>query len=234
MLTTTGLIVNYGAIKAIKNVNISVNQGEFVALIGNNGAGKSTLLNAIVGRRKIASGSILFEGNDITHLRSDQITKLGITLSPEGREIFPEFTVEENLRVGAYTVNDKEKVKSSFQRVYEVFPVLFERKKQVAGTLSGGEQQMLSIGRALMGETKLLLLDEPSLGLAPKLIDVIFETVMEIIKNGITVLLVEQNANIALQMANRAYVLETGEITITGTSHELRQNDLVRKAYLGI
>lgn len=234
MLTITDLNVNYGVIKAIKNLSFDIKQGEFVALIGNNGAGKSTLLNTIIGRRKVASGSVIYKDKDITHLRADQVTSLGITLSPEGREIFPAFTVEENLRTGAYLVKDKNQINASFQKVYELFPVLFERKKQVAGTLSGGEQQMLSIGRALMVEPELLLLDEPSLGLAPKLIELIFETITEINEKGVTILLVEQNANIALQKSDRAYVLETGEITISGPSKELQKNELVRKAYLGI
>jgi len=234
MLKITDLNVNYGVIKAIKSLDMVIDDGEFVALIGNNGAGKSTLLNTIAGRVKSLSGEITYNENKITNKPANKITNLGITLSPEGREIFPEFTTEENLRLGAYLVKDKDKIDSSYEKVYSLFPILKERRNQVAGTLSGGEQQMLSIGRALMGDPKLLMLDEPSLGLAPKLISLIFETIMEINQNGIAILLVEQNANIALQKAERAYVLETGSITLSGQANELRKDKNVRKAYLGI
>lgn len=234
MLKITDLNVNYGVIKAIKSLDMVIDDGEFVALIGNNGAGKSTLLNTIAGRVKSLSGEITFNENIITNKPANKITNLGITLSPEGREIFPEFTTEENLRLGAYLVKDKDKIDSSYEKVYSLFPILKERRNQVAGTLSGGEQQMLSIGRALMGDPKLLMLDEPSLGLAPKLISLIFETIVEINQNGIAILLVEQNANVALQKAERAYVLETGSITLSGQANELRKDKNVRKAYLGI
>ena len=224
----------YGNIHALRGVSLHVDEGEIVSLIGSNGAGKSTTLLSVTGLLKPAQGSqISFEGQDITgHVPTD-VVKRGITLSPEGREIFPSLTVETNLEIGAYTRKSKQEIKQNFERVYELFPRLVERKQQYAGTLSGGEQQMLTIGRALMSSPKLLMLDEPSLGLAPNIVNMIFGLIQDINKQGITILLVEQNANMALKIADRGYVLETGTIKLHGDAKDLRDNDEVRKAYLG-
>lgn len=223
----------YGSIHALKGINLEVYDGEIVTLIGSNGAGKSTTLGSITGIVPASQGTITFQGKDITKMKPSDIAKLGIGVSPEGREVFGGLSVEENLRIGAYTRKDAKEIADSFKEVYELFPRLEERKKQSAGTLSGGEQQMLAIGRAMMSKPKLLLLDEPSMGLAPNLVDMIFELVLKINKKGIPILLIEQNANMALQIADRGYVLETGRVTMTDDARKLQANDDVRKAYLG-
>ncbi|MBV1758299.1 MAG: ABC transporter ATP-binding protein [Dethiosulfatibacter sp.] len=233
MLKVTDLHTYYGNIHALKGINLFVEKGEIVTLIGSNGAGKSTTLSTITGLVRSQKGSVTFDDKDITKMGPSDIVKMGLSLTPEGREVFPALTVEENLKLGAYIRKDKEGIKASYERVYDLFPRLFERKKQTAGTLSGGEQQMLAIGRSLMTAPKLLMLDEPSLGLAPKLIETIFDLIVSINKQGTTILLVEQNANMALSIANRGYVLETGKIILTDDARVLEKNDEVRKAYLG-
>lgn len=233
ILEIKDLNTRYGSIHALKGINLEVCEGEIVTLIGSNGAGKSTTLGSITGIVPGYSGKILFEDRDITKMKPSDITRLGIGVSPEGREVFGGLSVEENLRIGAHTRKDKTEVVRSFQEVYELFPRLQERKKQSAGTLSGGEQQMLAIGRALMSKPRLLLLDEPSMGLAPNLVEQIFELIVAINKKGTTILLIEQNANMALQIASRGYVLETGRVTLSDDAKKLQANDAVRKAYLG-
>ena len=223
----------YGNIRALKGVSMAVDEGEIVCLIGGNGAGKSTTLMTISGVLIPVEGEVLFQGRSITAVRPDNIVQMGICQVPEGRMIFPLLTVLENLDLGAYLRKDREGIKRDFERIFMLFPVLRERRKQHAGTLSGGEQQMLAIARALMGRPKLLLLDEPSLGLAPILVDSIFETIEEINAQGTTILLVEQNAQLALKFSHRGYVLETGEIVLADTTEVLRENEQVKKAYLG-
>lgn len=234
LLTIKDLNTYYGAIHALKGVNLHVNEGEIVSLIGSNGAGKSTLVNTIAGLLKPRSGSIVFKEKDITKIDAYSLVKEGISLSPEGREVFGSLTVEENLRLGAYTINDKKKIEDLYDYVYELFPKLKERKFQYAGTLSGGEQQMLAIGRSLMSEPKLLLLDEPSLGLAPNIVSQIFDLIKEIKNMGITILLIEQNAFMALKTSDRAYVLENGQVSLEGPSKDIINDENVRKIYLGI
>ena len=224
----------YGSIQALKGISFTVDQGEIVTLIGANGAGKTTTLHTISGILHPRHGSISFEGQPIHATPPHDIVKLGVAQSPEGRRVFGRLTVAENLDMGAFVRNDKAAIKSDIERVYTLFPRLKERQKQLAGTLSGGEQQMLAMGRALMASPRLLLLDEPSMGLAPILVDLIFETIIEINKQGTTVLLVEQNALMALSIATRAYVLETGSIILSGTGKELLNNPEVMKAYLGM
>jgi branched-chain amino acid transport system ATP-binding protein len=233
VLTIDELRVSYGAIRALKGVRLHVGAGELVALLGSNGAGKSTLLNCITGRVPAHEGRIIFCEQNIRGKPSHEIVKLGLALVPEGREVFPALTVERNLWLGAYTVRKKQDIERAFQKVYALFPILKERERQYAGTLSGGEQQMLVLGRALMSNPQMLLLDEPSLGLAPTLITVIYEFIQKINRSGVSVLLVEQNANIALRVSGRSYVLETGNIVLSGASKELSGDDAVRKAYLG-
>ncbi len=233
MLKIDDINVYYGAIHAIKGISLTVNQGEIVTLIGANGAGKSTTLRTISGLLKPKTGSITFQGQDIAGTPAHKIVGLGISQVPEGRRIFTEMTVMENLDLGAFIRKDKDGIAADKKRVFELFPRLEERQDQVAGTLSGGEQQMLAMGRALMSRPKLLLLDEPSMGLAPLLIKEIFSIIEDINKSGTTVLLVEQNANMALSIANRAYVLETGRITLSGDAKKLAASEDVRKAYLG-
>lgn len=233
MLKITDLYTNYGAIKALKGISMEVAEGELIAFIGNNGAGKSTLLNTITGRVKAASGKVEFMGTDITNMLPHKIVKMGVTMSPEGREVFQALTVDENLRLGAFTMRDQKRISENYDRVMALFPRLLERRTQVAGTLSGGEQQMLAMGRAMMSDPKLLLLDEPSMGLAPNFVQMIFETVKELNKEGMTILLVEQNANQALKVSDRAYVIETGNIVLSGSAADIRRSDMVRKAYLG-
>ena len=233
MLEIKELNTRYGSIHALKGVSMYVDEGEIVSLIGSNGAGKSTLLASITGLVPAISGSILFEGAEIVRLPQSTIAKKGIILCPEGREVFPRLTVEENLHLGAYTRKDKAEIKASFEEAYTLFPRLAERQRQLAGTLSGGEQQMLAIARALMGKPRLLLLDEPSLGLAPNLVELIFDLIETINRRGMTLLLIEQNANMALQIASRAYVLETGTVRLSGEARHLRNNLEVQKAYLG-
>jgi len=223
----------YGNIRALKGISIEVDENEVVCLIGGNGAGKSTTLMTISGVLTPVEGDVLFQGQSIVGVRADSIVQMGIYQVPEGRMIFPLLTVKENLDLGAYLRNDKKGIKEALDRVFELFPAMSERRKQYGGTLSGGEQQMLAIARALMGRPKLLLLDEPSLGLAPIFVDSIFETIQQINEQGTTILLVEQNAQIALQYSNRGYVLETGKVALAGTSEDLLTNEQVRKAYLG-
>ncbi len=234
MLEVKNLHVSYGAINALHGVSLSVKQGSIVTLIGSNGAGKSTTLRAISGLVKLRSGEILFEGKDISGLPAHQIVKLGLSHVPEGRMIFANLTVQENLMMGAYLQHDKVVIQGELELVFKTFPRLKEREKQVAGTLSGGEQQMLAIGRALMSKPKFLMMDEPSLGIAPLLVKTIFEKIVEINRtHGITILLVEQNANLALEISHYGYVLETGKIILQNESAALRQDPKVRSAYLG-
>lgn len=234
MLKIRNLHTHYGAIHALKGIDLDIHKGEVVSLVGSNGAGKSTLVNTIIGVNKASQGSILYKDKDILSLPAYKMTQLGISISPEGREVFPELSVEENLRLGAYIVSDKNKIKEGYERVYELFPRLKERYKQQAGTLSGGEQQMLAVGRALMSNPELLLLDEPSLGLAPNFVIMIFDMIREINKQGVTILLIEQNANMALLNSDRAYVLENGIVSMSGDAKEILKDDRVRKAYLGL
>ena len=232
MLELQDLQVSYGGIRALKGVSIQVNEGEIVSLIGANGAGKSTTLRAISGLERAQSGKILYNGEDITGKPSKYMVQNGLILVPEGRLIFPDMTVLENLKIGAYLRNDRD-VEADIQRMYSLFPRLKERAWQMAGTLSGGEQQMLAVGRALMSKPKLLMMDEPSLGLAPLVVKDIFSIIRTIRDSGVTVLLIEQNANAALKIADRGYVLETGRITLEGSGRELLRNPAVRAAYLG-
>ncbi|MBR2775276.1 MAG: ABC transporter ATP-binding protein [Selenomonadaceae bacterium] len=233
MLEVKDINVYYGAIHAIKGISLAVEEGEIVTLIGANGAGKSTTLRTISGLLKPKTGEINFLGKNIAGMPAHKIVREGISQVPEGRRIFAEMTVQENLELGAFTRTDKDEIQNDFKMVFGRFPRLEERRLQQAGTLSGGEQQMLAMGRALMSRPKLLLLDEPSMGLAPLLIREIFSIIADINKTGTTVLLVEQNANMALSIANRAYVLETGRITISGDAKELAASEEIRKAYLG-
>ena len=233
MLEIKDIHVYYGAIHAIKGVSLTVRQGEIVTLIGSNGAGKSTTLRTVSGLLKPKEGDILFEGESIAGRPAQSIVKLGISQVPEGRRIFANMTVMENLELGAFTRDASDGIEADMKMVFERFPRLLERKEQAAGTLSGGEQQMLAMGRALMSRPRLLLLDEPSMGLAPLLIREIFNIIVDINKTGTTVLLVEQNANMALSIAHRAYVLETGRIALSGDAKELAASEEVRKAYLG-
>lgn len=233
MLKVENLVVHYGAIKALRGISFEVNQGEIITLIGSNGAGKTTTLHAISNIIKKTSGTVSFDGVDITAAQADKIVKSGLVQVPEGRRIFANLTVRENLDMGAYTRKDRAGIVADMDKVYELFPRLKERIRQVAGTLSGGEQQMLAIGRALMTSPRLLLLDEPSMGLAPILVDEIFHIIKTINAAGTTVLLVEQNAFKALSLATRAYILETGTIVKEGTGKDLLRDDSVREAYLG-
>ena len=232
-LDVQNLQVAYGPIQAVKSLSFQVEPGEIVALIGANGAGKTTLLHAICGLLPKAGGQVFFDGKDITHTPAHKLIPLGLVQVPEGRRIFQELTVAENLRLGAYTRRDKQEIAESQERLYERFPILRERSRQVAGTLSGGEQQMLAIGRALMSKPRLLLLDEPSMGLSPLFVEQIFDMIRQVHQEGCTVLLVEQNAQKALEIAGRAYVLEIGSIVKSGSGQELLRDDAIRKAYLG-
>ena len=233
LLTVENLTVHYGAIQALKGISFSVNEGEVITLIGSYGAGKTTTLHAISNIIKKTAGKVTFQDNDITSAPADAIVKTGLIQVPEGRRIFSNLTVRENLEMGAYTRKDKAGIKADMENVFELFPRLKERIKQLAGTLSGGEQQMLAMGRALMAKPKLLLLDEPSMGLAPILVDEIFSIIQKINKDGTTILLVEQNAFKALSIADRAYILETGSVVKTGAASDLISDDSVRSAYLG-
>ena len=234
LLELENVTLLYGRIQALHGISLTVGEGEIVALIGANGAGKTTTMRAISGLRPVAQGSIRFDGKDITRLRADLRVVRGVSQSPEGRGIFPGMTVRENLEMGAYTRRSRTEINEDMERAFTLFPRLREREKQVGGTLSGGEQQMLSVGRALMSRPKLMLLDEPSMGLAPMLIQQIFDIVVEINGQGTTVLLVEQNAQQALSRAHRAYVLETGRIVKSGTGAELLHDPSVKDAYLGV
>ncbi len=233
MLKIRDLSVHYGKIKAVRQIDMNIEQGEIVSLIGANGAGKSTTLRALSGLVKTAGGSVEFEGKNITGWSAKAIVEAGISHCPEGRQIFPRMTVMENLELGAYTRKDTKNLGIEYDRIFEYFPVLAQRRTQFGGTLSGGEQQMLAIGRALMSKPKLLLLDEPSLGLAPLLVEKIFEIIQNINREGMTVLLIEQNAWQALNISNRGYVMETGSVAVTGAAADLLHNDHVRRAYLG-
>jgi branched-chain amino acid transport system ATP-binding protein len=233
MLTIENLSVHYGGIHALQGISLEVPAGKIVTLIGANGAGKSTTLNTIIGLVKSSSGSVMFEGKNILGQPTKSLVEQGLVLVPEGRRIFPNLTVQENLTLGAYARTDAESIEQERERVFSLFPRLKERIKQKAGTLSGGEQQMLAVGRALMSKPKVLMMDEPSLGLAPIIVGMIFDIIKEINSSGVTVLLVEQNAKAALEAADLAYVLETGRITLSGTGKELLADDRVRKAYLG-
>ena len=233
MLEVKDLYVNYGAIEAIKGISFTVQPGEIVTLIGANGAGKTTTLHTISGLVKAKSGSITYNGTDLQKIDPSKIISLGIAHVPEGRHVFPEMTVEENLQMGAFINKNKEETAAAMQDVYEKFPRLRERRRQLAGTLSGGEQQMVAVGRALMGKPSIILMDEPSMGLSPLLVKEVFAIIKEIHAAGITVLLNEQNAKMALSIADRAYVLETGTISISGDAQELLKDERVKKAYLG-
>lgn len=232
ILEVKNLEVYYGVIKALKGISFEVKEGEIVALIGANGAGKTTTLHTITGLLKAASGSMQFDGHDITRIRGHKIVGMGMAHVPEGRRVFASLSVYENLKLGAYTRRDKIEIEETLQMIYKRFPRLLERKNQPAGTLSGGEQQMLAMGRALMSHPKVIVLDEPSMGLSPIYVNEIFDIIQEINKMGTTVLLVEQNAKKALSIAHRAYVLETGSIVLSGDAKELMNNDSVKKAYL--
>ncbi|NCD08481.1 MAG: ABC transporter ATP-binding protein [Negativicutes bacterium] len=233
MLKIENLVVSYGGIEALKGISVNVPDGKIITLIGANGAGKSTLLRTIIGLVKPQSGKISYNSNEITGLNSQKIVTTGITLVPEGRRVFSNLTVLENLKIGAYMRNDNAEIEKDIEWIYSMFPRLQERNWQLAGTLSGGEQQMLAVGRALMSRPKLIMMDEPSLGLAPLVIKDIFRIIKEINANGMTILLIEQNANMALKIADWAYVLETGRITLEGAGQELLENPQIREAYLG-
>jgi len=233
MLKVNELNVSYGAIHALKGISFDLNEGEIVALIGANGAGKSTTLNTISGIMKPDSGSVVFEGEEISRIPPAHIVEKGIVQVPEGRKIFARMSVMENLEMGAYTIKDKDVIEAHRKEVFKIFPRLEERQRQMGGTLSGGEQQMLAIGRALMANPRLLLLDEPSMGLAPILVEQIFEIIQKINDEGVTILLVEQNAQMALSIADRGYVLETGTVALSGDADELMENPEVQAAYLG-
>jgi branched-chain amino acid transport system ATP-binding protein len=233
LLQVNNLVTSYGKIEALKGISIEVEQGEIVTLIGANGAGKSTTLKTISGQLKPSSGTMEFDGKAIGGMPAHKVAELGIVQVPEGRRIFSRMTVDENLEMGAYLRKDRSEITASIEHVFELFPRLADRRGQKGGTLSGGEQQMLAMGRGLMATPKLLMLDEPSMGLAPVVVETIFETIEHLNQQGITILLVEQNAHLALSVANRGYVLETGEIKLTGPGKELLTNEEVRKAYLG-
>ena len=233
MLEIKDLQVYYGMIQAIKGVSFEVNQGEVIALIGANGAGKTTILHTITGLLAPKTGSVMFEGTDITKIPAHKIVSMGMAHVPEGRRVFAELTVLQNLKMGAYTRKDKEEIKETLEMVYKRFPRLEERKNQLAGTLSGGEQQMLAMGRALMSHPKMIVMDEPSMGLSPIYVNEIFQIIKDVSADGVTVLLVEQNAKKALSIADRAYVLETGNIALSGNAADLMNDDSVKKAYLG-
>jgi len=233
MLTIKDLHVHYGGIHALRGIDLEIAEGQIISLIGANGAGKSTTLKSIMGLVNKTSGTIEWNGKDITNLATRHVVKEGIVLCPEGRRVFPDLTVEENLRIGAYLRNDKEGIQKDKEWVYELFPRMKEREWQLAGTLSGGEQQMLAVGRALMSKPKLLMLDEPSLGLAPLVIKDIFAIIKQIKEAGVNVLLIEQNAKAALEISDYAYVMETGIITMSGKGKDLMNDERVKKAYLG-
>ncbi len=234
MLDVDNVHTYYGNIHALKGISITVEEGEIVTLIGGNGAGKSTTLKTISGLMRPREGHVCLNGEDLSAYKAHEIVSKGIVQVPEGRQVFGALTVMENLEMGAYSRNDRAGIREDAERVFKLFPRLKERRNQVAGTLSGGEQQMLATGRALMARPKLLLLDEPSMGLAPVLVDSIFDTIKQLHKQGTTILLVEQNARIALQVANRGYVIQTGEVILSDTAERLRENPMVQKAYLGI
>ncbi|WP_069300570.1 ABC transporter ATP-binding protein [Neptunicoccus sediminis] len=233
LLSAHDLHVSYGAVKAVRGVNFEIRQGEIVAFLGANGAGKSSIMNAITGLVPTASGQVTFEGRDITGAAPETLAPSGLTLSPEGRRVFGTLSVADNLRMGAFALSDKDAVEAAYARVYDLFPILLERKDQYAGTLSGGQQQMLAVGRALMSNPRVLLLDEPSLGLAPLIVDQIFDLILKLREQGVTLLLVEQNVAKTLQVADRAYVLVNGEVVEQGKPAELTASGTMQDAYLG-
>jgi branched-chain amino acid transport system ATP-binding protein len=233
VLTLENINTHYGNIHAVKNISLHINKGEILTILGSNGAGKTTTLHTISGLLKPTSGKIIYEGSEIQKLTAHEITAKGLAQSPEGRQIFANLTIKENLDMGAYLRSDKASIKEDFDFVFSLFPKLLDRKNQLAQTLSGGEQQMLAIARAYMSKPRLLLLDEPSLGIAPILVSSIFKAITEINQRGMTILLVEQNANLALKISNRAYVLTNGQVTLEGTAKDLLNNDEIKKAYLG-
>ena len=234
MLSVENISVNYGPIRAIRDIRLSVSSGEIVALLGPNGAGKSTTLKALMGLHPVSSGRVIFEDRVITGLATDRIVRLGMTLTPEGRKVFSGLTIDENLRLGSAARKDRADIAKTGSEVLDLFPILRERLHQFAGTLSGGEQQQLAIARSLMSAPRLLLLDEPSLGLAPQIVDQIFDLIADLRQRGLTILLVEQNAEMALEIADRAYIYSNGNIKLTGTSAELRASDDIANTYLGI
>lgn len=232
LLELQSFTVNYGAVEAVRGIDMSVEQGEIVALLGTNGAGKSSTLNAIVGLVPLTKGKVIFDGSDISGKAPESFTSAGLTLSPEGRRVFSTLSVAENLLMGAYTV-EKNLVKSAYERVYDLFPILYERRDQFAGTLSGGQQQMLAVGRALMSKPRLLLLDEPSLGLAPQIVEQIFQLIMRLRGQGVTMLIVEQNISMALDIAEHAYLMAEGRIMTSGSAAQLSSSSSLKEAYLG-
>ncbi len=233
LLVLDKLAVAYGEIRAVKGIDIVVGKGELVALIGTNGAGKTTTLKGICGLQPVKSGTIRYDGNDVTGMKSFELVRRGLAMVPEGRGVFGGLTIDENLAMGAYIRNDRAAIAADLNGIYELFPRLHERRKQTAGTLSGGEQQMLAIGRALMSRPRMLLLDEPSMGLAPLMVQKVFETVLSVSRSGVTILLIEQNAKLALEVSTHAYVMESGEITLAGDSKALLHDPKVQAAYLG-
>lgn len=233
LLSVQSLAVSYGPIEAVRGIDFEIKEGEIVAFLGANGAGKSSTLNALVGLVPVASGAVYFKGKDITDWAPELLAPAGMTLSPEGRRVFGSLSVAENLRMGAFAITDKAAVKSAWDRVYDLFPILHERRDQFAGTLSGGQQQMLAVGRALMSNPKLLLLDEPSLGLAPKIIGQVFELIERLRGQGVTLAVVEQNVAMALEVADRGYVFANGRIVAAGSAADLAQSDTLKSAYLG-
>lgn len=233
MLSVNNITASYGSIQAIKGISLDVNQGEMIAVVGANGAGKSTLLKCILGLMTTTGGSISFMGKNITHAASDRIVKMGIAMVPEGRQIFSGLSVMENLKMGAYSRSRKENIEPDIEQIFSIFPRLKERCQQKGGSLSGGEQQMLAVGRALMAKPKLLLLDELSMGLAPIMVESLFESIMEVKDSGVTIILIEQDAMLALKHANRAYVLETGVVALEGAASQLLDDDRMRAVYLG-
>ena len=234
LLALEGLKVAYGGIQAVKGIDLSVGKGELVCLIGANGAGKTTTLKGITGLQPVSGGTVRYDGEDVTGARAFELVRRGLAMVPEGRGVFGGLTIEENLAMGAYTRIDKAAVRADVERVFALFPRLKERRRQTAGTLSGGEQQMLAMGRALMSRPRLLLLDEPSMGLAPLMVQKVFETVLAVSAEGVTILLIEQNAKLALEVSHRGYVMESGEITLAGDAKQLLHDPKVRAAYLGV
>jgi branched-chain amino acid transport system ATP-binding protein len=233
LLSVSSLKVRYGPIEAVRGIDFDIKEGEIVAFLGANGAGKSSTLNALVGLVPVSHGTVAFQGTDITDWAPETLAPAGMTLSPEGRRVFGALSVAENLRMGAYSISDKSAIKEAWTRVYDLFPILYERRDQFAGTLSGGQQQMLAVGRALMSNPRLLLLDEPSLGLAPKIVGQIFELIANLRSQGVTIALVEQNVTMALDIADRGYVLANGEIVTAGSARELANSDQLQSAFMG-
>jgi len=234
LLSLEGLQVAYGGIQAVKGIDLTVGDGELVCLIGANGAGKTTTLKGVTGLQPVSGGSVRYDGNDVTGFRAFELVRRGLAMVPEGRGVFGALSIEENLAMGAYTRSDKAGIKADVERVFALFPRLKERRRQTAGTLSGGEQQMLAMGRAMMSRPRMLLLDEPSMGLAPLMVQKVFETVLAVSSEGVTILLIEQNAKLALEVSHRGYVMESGEITLSGDAKALLHDDKVRAAYLGV